>query len=87
MGDVEKTTNKNALVAVTKIGTELGKWFAGATALEVVAGTRQDATRADRSVLLGFIPGFTREVAIPTYGVTSTVLYGTSAILKAAYKL
>jgi hypothetical protein len=88
MGDVENTTNNNTLVAVTKIGSELGKWFAGATALEVLAGTRTDAARTDRSVILGpLFNSFSRQAAIPTYGITSTVLYGTSAILKAAYKL
>ena len=88
MGDVEKPKNdRSGLVVATTIGAELGKWFGTATALEVVAATRAGAKMDDRSVLLSFLPGFNRNVAIPTYGLTSTVLYGTSAILKAAYKL
>ena len=84
---VVKKDQYGALRATTSIGIELGKWFGYATALEVVAGQQTGAAPTDRSVLLSFIPGFQRRHAINTYGLTSTVLFATSAILKASYKL
>jgi len=84
---VMKRDEYGGLRTTTTIGLELGKWFAGATALEVLAAQQAAASPNDRSALLGFIPGFNRNVAIPVFGITSTVLYATSAVVKAAYKL
>jgi hypothetical protein len=84
---VVKSDQYGALRTTTNIGNVIGLWFGYATAIEVAAGLQNGAKKSDDSAVLGFIPGFTREVAIPTYAITSTVLYATSAILKAAYKL
>ena len=85
---VMKKDEYGVLRTTTNIGIELGKWFGYATALEVLAAQQGGAKSDDASALLGsFLPKFRRDVAITTYGLTSTVLYATSAILKASYKL
>lgn len=85
---VMKKEEYGVLRTSTNIGIELGKWFGYATVLEVVAGQQAGATKDDRSVLLGSLfKDFHRDAAITTYALTSTVLFGTSAVLKAAYKL
>jgi len=84
---VKKTTD--ILGPTLKVAGVLGLWIGYAGALECVAPTGSATTKVKdaESVTLGWISGdIKRSTAIPLYLLTSTVLYGGSAIANAYLK-